>query len=463
MRRCGMTRSADIGIYGLGVMGRNLAVNLGGHRYGVVRYDPWPEARVGVAAAADEAAFVASLATPRAILLMVKAGEPVDAAIARLLPLLGPGDLVIDGGNSHYRDSLRRAATLAEHGLEFLGLGVSGGEEGARRGPALMAGGEAAAYARVAPLLEAIAASAEGQPCCGRVGGAGAGHFVKMVHNGIEYAVMQLIAEIYLIQRDLLRLDANVIAAAFAEWNEGPAGGYLVELAAAVLRRRDEDGAPLLDYVRDAAEQKGTGRWAAAAALELGVPVPTLLEAVAARGLSALSEERAAAAAAVSGPDIAGGVPDLAGALGEALLGGMIAAYAQGFALLAGAAAELGGPLDLAGVARIWRAGCIIRSRLLTPIVAAFAGDPAPANLLAAPAMAGMLAACQTGWRRAVAAATSHGIAVPALASALAYYDGYRTARSGANLIQAQRDAFGAHGYARTDRPGTFHSDWTGP
>lgn len=459
---------ADIGIWGLGVMGRNLAQNLAGHGYSVVLYDPWKAAREAaagaLAVAETAAAFAAALSAPRSVLLMVKAGAPVDAAIAELLPLLRPGDLVMDGGNSHYRDSARRAADLAARGIQFLDLGISGGEVGARLGPSIMAGGDAAAFARVAPMLNAIAAQVEGQPCCAYMGADGAGHFVKMVHNGIEYADMQLIAETYLALRDIAGLDHAAMGNAFASWNKGVAGGYLLEITMDILARRDERGAPLLELVLDQAEQKGTGQWASVAALELGVPAPTITEAVAARALSALKAERVVASGLLPGPRPArasGEGEAIVSGLGDALLAGKICAYAQGFAMLAAAAAAFGWPLDLARTAEIWRGGCIIRSQLLTPIAAAFRAEPTPANLLAAPQLRDVLEACQAGWRGTVASAATHGLSVPGLGSALAYYDAYRAARSWANLIQAQRDAFGAHFYARIDRPGTFHTDWS--
>lgn len=469
-----MTGDGRMGLVGLGVMGRNLALNMADKGFEVAAYDPWAEARAGFAAAAGAVERIqladtpgdlaASLAPPRSILIMVKAGAPVDAAIDSLLPHLAPGDSLIDGGNSHYRDTIRREAALKDRGIHFIGLGVSGGEEGARHGPSLMAGGDAEAYGRARPVLEAIAARFDGRPCCALVGGDGAGHFVKMIHNGIEYAVMQLIAEAYAMLRDAGGLSHGEMAAVFRGWNETELASYLVEITAAILDRKDElTGEPLVEMILDKAGQKGTGRWSSEAALELGVPTPTVTEAVFARALAALKDERVAAAGVIAGPAPQPAVADreaLVEDLRNALLGGTIAAYAQGLAAIGAASAERGWNIDLAGVAAIWRAGCVIRAGLLDGVMRAFRDEGAPGNLLCAPAFAEMLATAQGGWRRALCTAIERGIPVPGLSSALAYFDGYRSPRLPANMIQAQRDCFGAHTYERTDREGSFHTQW---
>ncbi len=461
---------AEIGVLGLGVMGRNLALNIADRGIAVAGYERDPallataESEAGsVDAHGDLAGFVAALRVPRAVLLMITAGPAVDQAIEALLPLLSPGDVIADGGNSDYQDTARRQARVAEAGLGYLGLGVSGGEEGARHGPALMAGGGADVFARLEPVLLSIAAKADdGAPCAARLGNAAAvGHFVKMMHNGIEYADMQLIAEIY----DLLArgegLGAPEIAGIFEGWRGGPLASYLIDITGMVLRKRDPGtGAPLVDLVLDGAGQKGTGRWASIAALELGVAAPTIAEAVGARVVSSLLSERAAAADRF--PRAGGAMPAVARQdLADALLAGKICAYAQGFAVLAAASEASGWELALDRVARIWRAGCIIRAGFLDEVAGAFATDPAPANLIMAPSFADMLDRAIPALRRVIAAGLAAGIPLPALSASLAYFDGYTSARLPANLIQAQRDTFGAHGYRRIDRPGDFHSDWS--
>jgi 6-phosphogluconate dehydrogenase len=455
--------SAAIGIFGLGVMGRSLALQLAEKGVAVAAFDPWPEARSEAAAAgvkriaAAPEELVASLAKPAAVLLMVKAGAPVDDAISSLSPQMSPGAILADGGNSHFRDSERRAVALAARGIAFLGIGISGGETGARHGASIMAGGETAGFERVAPLLRLVAAQAGGKPCLAHMGTAGAGHFAKMVHNAIEYAEMQLIAEAVFLLRTAAGSSWPEIATSIADWNRGLGACYLLEITVDILRAADRvSGAPLMEIVVDRAEQKGTGRWAASEALELGVPVPTLIEAVEARSLSALREPSApdalpAAAIAASPPEPR--------ELGEALLAARIAVYDQGFALLRAASAPHGITGDLAGLAEIWRAGCIIRGALLDPIAAALRATPGPARLLLAPALRDAVAARLPAWRKTVAAAAALGVPMPALASALAYYDGLRTERSTAALIQLQRDTFGAHGFERVDRAGRHHID----
>ena len=461
---------ADIGVLGLGVMGRNLALNIVDRDFAVAGYERDPgllaQARTeapAITAHGDLPAFIASLRAPRAVLLMITAGTAVDQALDTLLPLLAPGDVIADGGNSDFQDTARREARTREAGIGYLGLGVSGGEEGARRGPALMAGGAAATYDRFDPILLAIAARAkDGAPCAARLGNAGAvGHFVKMMHNGIEYADMQLIAEIYDILARGQDRSAAKIADVFDDWREGPLASFLIDVTATVLRRQDpESGRPLVDMVLDTAGQKGTGRWASIAAMDLGVAAPSIAEAVSARVISSLKAERTAAAARFSRP--AGTAPALGDQqLADALLAGKICAYAQGFAVLAAASDAQDWELALDQVARIWRAGCIIRADFLDDVAQAFAGDPALANLVMAPAFAERLERVIPALRAVVTAAIAGGIPTPALSASLAYFDGYVGARSPANLIQAQRDYFGAHRYQRIDRPGDFHSDWS--
>jgi len=473
-----------MGVVGLGVMGRNLALNMADHGFSVAVYDPWPDARTRFAAglngsvdrvvlAETPADLVAALPRPRTILIMVKAGEPVDAVIADLAPLLEAGDTLIDGGNSHYPDTMRRENALRAQGLSFIGLGVSGGEDGARHGPSMMAGGAAEAYAQCRTVLEAIAArfapDTFDAPCCARVGGDGAGHFVKMIHNGIEYGIMQMIAEAFVLLRDVGRLDHPTMAAVFRRWNETDLASYLIEITATILDRRDDlaDG-PLVEAILDTAGQKGTGRWSSEAALELGIPTPTITEAVFARALASLKDERVATAAILSGPPVAASDPgapwDPKGAeveaVRQALLGAVISTFAQGLAVIRAGAREHGWDTDLATVAEIWRAGCVIRAALLDDIASAFRAPDAPATLLQAPAFAHRLMDVQNGWRRTVALGVLRGVPMPALSSALAYVDGARGAQSSANMIQAQRDYFGAHTYERIDRPGTFHTEW---
>ncbi|MBP2290834.1 NADP-dependent phosphogluconate dehydrogenase [Azospirillum rugosum] len=459
---------ADIGVVGLGVMGRNLAANLADHGATVAGYDLDAGRRADFAAhvagavpCASPEELLGALKAPRTILMMVPAGAPVDALLSALLPRLSPGDVLIDGGNSHFRDTNRRSALAQQSGVHFVGLGVSGGEEGARRGPALMAGGPAEALAPVAPLLTAIAARApDGDPCFARVGPEGAGHFVKMIHNGIEYADMQLISEAYYLLRNLGGFSYERLADSFAEWNRGELASYLMEITTDILRTRDaESGSPILEIIRDAAGQKGTGHWAATTALELGMPAPTIAEAVHARCLSALKDERVRASAAF--PSHTAATPDdLVSSVGDALLGGRIAVYAQGFAVIAAGSRQFGWDVDLAAVARIWRGGCIIRARLLDRILAALSRTPDLPNLMLDPEISSLMTRGDAGFRRVVAQATLASVPVPAMSSALAYWDGYRSGRLWANMIQAQRDYFGAHGYERIDRPGMVHTEW---
>ena len=467
---------AVFGIVGLGTMGRNLALNIESHGFGVAVWNletEWigdflnahPGRRFEAATTLDT--LVGALARPRRILMMIPAGKPVDSTIDRLRPLLEPGDVLIDGGNSWFEDTERRQTALAPSGILYVGCGVSGGEEGARHGPSLMPGGPEAGWAAIRDVFEVIAAKTEAGACVTFVGGGGAGHFVKMVHNGIEYADMQLIAEAWDVLRRGLGLDAASAAGVFDTWNQGPLESFLIELTAQVGRVRDPlTGGPLVDRVLDKAGQKGTGRWTAQVALDLGVAVPTIAAAIDARVLSSMKDERVAAGRLLEGPGAA--IGDAASRssvisdLHDALYAARICAYAQGMALIRAGSERFHWGIDLAEIGRIWKAGCIIRARLLDPVRRAFGAQPAIANLLLDPAVAGAVTSAQAGWRRTAARAFAAGIPLPAHASALAYFDSYRTPRLPQNLTQAQRDAFGAHTYERTDAPGRFvHSDWS--
>ncbi len=471
------TETADIGLVGLAVMGENLVLNMESRGFTVAVYnrtvdkvDAFTSGRgngkriVGTRSIAE---LVASLKRPRRVMLMVKAGKPVDDFIAQLLPHLSPGDVVIDGGNSHFPDTIRRTKELEAKGLLFIGTGVSGGEEGALLGPSIMPGGSPAAWPHVAPIFRAIAAKVEdGTPCCDWVGPDGAGHFVKMVHNGIEYGDMQLICEAYELMSRLLGMTAPEMHEVFARWNRGDLDSYLIEITRDILAVRDGDGTPLVDRILDTAGQKGTGKWTSAAALDLGVPLTLISEAVYARALSAMKEERVAAAKLLAGPKcaFAGDRAAFVDDLEKALYVSKLVSYAQGFALMRAAAAEHGWPLDYGSIALLWRGGCIIRSAFLGKIKEAFDANPALPNLLLDPYFLSKVEAGQSAWRRVVAAAVTNGVWVPASATALAWYDGYRSERLPANLLQAQRDYFGAHLYERVDRPRGeyFHTNWTG-
>ncbi|MBI1774428.1 MAG: NADP-dependent phosphogluconate dehydrogenase [Proteobacteria bacterium] len=461
-----------IGLIGLGVMGRNLALNLAGHGIAVHAYDLDEAARTGLAGlesirlSRSPAALLAGLERPRAILVMVNAGAATDRAIESLEPGLSAGDILADGGNAHYTDTIGRARALGKSGVRFLGLGVSGGAEGARLGPALMAGGDAGAFRELEPILDAIAAKAGGRACLGYFGGDGAGHFVKMVHNAIEYAVMAAIAEAWFALRHLAGLAHGEAAEAIAGWNRGEAQSYLLEITADVLGRIDgASGQPLVEMVLDRAEQKGTGAWAVEASLALGVAAPSLAEAVFARTLSSAKEERVAAELRLGSPlHVDPSQRDaLRRQLPRALFAATLACYAQGFQLLAAGSSQHGWNIDPAAVAEVWRGGCILRAALLDPIAAAFRGAPGLANLMLDSALAAAMAEREADWRAMVAAALVGGAPVPVLASALAYAQGYRTKRGAAALIQAQRDRFGGHGFQRIDRPGNHHGPWSGP
>jgi 6-phosphogluconate dehydrogenase len=468
---------SSFGIVGLGTMGRNLALNIESHGFSVAAWNletDWTRrfvaehANARFTGAETLEALVAGLERPRRIMMMIPAGAPVDQMIERFRPLLERGDILIDGGNSYFEDTRRREAALRQAGLEFVGCGVSGGEEGARFGPSLMPGGSAEAWLRLEDVLEAIAAKTEAGACVTHVGPDGAGHFVKMVHNGIEYGDMQLIAEAYDVLHRGLGLTTPEIGDVFAAWNTGPLESFLVELTAQVCRVRDaETGQPLVDVVQDKAGQKGTGRWTAQVALELGVPIPTIAAALDARVLSSLKEQRVAASARFTGPDIevARGRADrgrMLEAVRDALHAARICSYAQGMALIAAGSAHYDWGIDLGEMARIWKGGCIIRARLLDGVRRAVAEVPGLVNLLMDEALGREVAAAQAGWREVVSFATTSGIPVPAFAASLNYFDSYRTARLPQNLTQAQRDAFGAHTFERIERPGFIHADWSG-
>jgi 6-phosphogluconate dehydrogenase len=467
-------QQADIGLIGLAVMGENLALNIESKGYRVAvfnRTTSVTEAFEAGRGAGRNFVFaktledlVASLKPPRRVFTMVKAGAPVDAVQEQLIPLLSPGDILLDGGNSLFSDTVRRAKRAEEHGLLYIGTGVSGGEEGALKGPAIMPGGHAAAYDAVGEILCRISAHVDGEPCCAYIGPDGAGHFVKMVHNGIEYGDMQLICEAYWLLKNLLGLSAAELHQVFAEWNAGELDSYLIEITRDIFARTDpETGQPIVDIILDRAGQKGTGKWTSQIAFDLGVPAPTIAEAVFARCLSALKTERVAAAGQLPGPAARPYEGDRAAfieAIRVSLYASKICSYAQGFALMAEAGREHGWSLDFGQIAKLWRGGCIIRARFLHRITEAYQRDRGLANLLLDPFFRDIMAAAQEPWRHVVATATRLGVAVPAFSSALAYYDGYRSASLPANLLQAQRDYFGAHTYERVDQPGAFHTEW---
>ncbi|NBE99931.1 NADP-dependent phosphogluconate dehydrogenase [Nonomuraea sp. KC401] len=464
---------ADIGVTGLATMGRNLARNLARHGYAVAVHNrSYSRTQQlikefggeGTFVPSEElAAFVASLKRPRRAIIMVKAGAGTDAVIDQLADLMEPGDMIVDGGNAHFQDTRRREAALRERGIHFVGTGISGGEEGALLGPSIMPGGSKESWEALGPILQDIAAQVDGVPCCVHVGPDGAGHFVKMVHNGIEYSDMQLIAESYDLLRQALGATPAELAEVFREWNRGDLDSYLIEITAEVLDQVDaETGKPFVDIVVDQAEQKGTGRWTVQSALDLGVPVTGIAEATFARALSGHPEQRAAAAS-LRGPKLSGvGGRELVEDVRQALYASKIVAYAQGFDQMAAASKEYGWDLDLGAMATIWRGGCIIRAKFLDRIRAAYDTDRALPTLLADPTFAAVLDAAQESWRRVIATAVRIGVPTPGFSSALAYYDGLRRDRLPAALVQGLRDYFGAHTYHRVDKEGVFHTDWSG-
>ena len=473
--------NADIGLIGLAVMGQNLVLNMNDHGFTVAVYNRTvskvdeflaKEAKgTKIIGAHSIEELVGALATPRRIMLMVQSGKPVDEFIDHLLPHLAPGDIIIDGGNSNYQDTIRRTAYVESKGLLYIGTGVSGGEEGARRGPAIMPGGSPPAWPHVKPIFQAIAAKVKRpdggeDSCCEWVGENGAGHYVKMVHNGIEYGDMQLICEAYLLMRDGLSMSAGEMQKVFAKWNKGKLDSYLIEITRDILGVRDTDGQPLVDKILDAAEQKGTGKWTGISALDMGIPLTMVVEAVLGRALSALKDERVAASKVLSGPTpkFTGDKQAFVDALQEAVYASKVMSYAQGYMLMRAAAKEYNWNLNYGGIALMWRGGCIIRSAFLGKIKEAFDKNSGLHNLLLDPYFKRQVGAAQEAWRRVVAKAVQKGIPVPAMSSALAFYDGYRRERLPANLLQAQRDYFGAHTYQRLDTPRGeyFHTNWTG-
>ena len=467
---------ADIGVTGLAVMGRNLARNMARHGHTVAVHNRTTSRMTSLLGEhGDEGSFVgaetleklvASIRRPRAIIVMVKAGAATDAVVEELVPLLDEGDVLVDAGNAHYADTIRRERALAERGLHFVGMGVSGGEDGALNGPSIMVGGSDRAYERLGPVLEPIAAQVDGTPCCAHVGTGGAGHFVKMVHNGIEYADMQLIAEAYDLLRQGLDATPKELAETFRDWNDGDLESFLIQITADVLAHTDSDtGAPFVDVVADAAEQKGTGRWTVQSALDLGSPVTAIAEAAFARSLSGSTGLRAAVREAY-GSEKSAWKADFAEAFTDRVRGALyvskVVAYAQGFDQIAAGAREHGWDVDLGALATIWRGGCIIRARFLDRIREVYGAHPDLATLLVAPYFADALRLGEPDWREVVSTAARAGVPTPAFASALAYFDGLRRERLPAALVQGLRDNFGAHTYQRVDRPGTFHTSWGG-
>ena len=467
---------ADIGLVGLAVMGQNLVLNMDDKGFTVAVYNrttskvdeflAGPAKGTNVIGCHDLKTFVANLKRPRRIMLMVKAGPVVDNFIEQLLPYLEKGDIIIDGGNSLYTDSGRRTHELQQKGILFIGSGVSGGEEGARHGPSIMPGGNHAAWSAVKPIFQAIAAHVNDEPCCDWVGNDGAGHYVKMVHNGIEYGDMQLICEAYQMMREGLGMTGDEIQAVFADWNEGVLDSYLIEITRDILAVKEDDGSLLIDHILDTAGQKGTGKWTGMNALELGIPLTLIGEAVFSRCLSARKDERVTASKILPkvAADFTGDKAEMVTAIRDALYASKIISYAQGYMLMREAAETYGWELNYGGIALMWRGGCIIRSKFLANIRDAFATNPDLENLLLDPFFIEAISQALPGWRKAVGLAVSLGIPAPTFSSALSFYDGYRSERLPANLLQAQRDYFGAHTYERIDKPRGefFHTNWTG-
>ena len=470
--------TCDIGLIGLAVMGQNLVLNMNDHGFKVCVFNRTTskvdeflaqEAKgTQVEGSWSIQELCSRLKRPRRVMIMVKAGTVVDETIKQILPCLEPGDIVIDGGNSLYTDSERRTKELKKQGIHYIGTGVSGGEEGARFGPSIMPGGDPQAWPAVKPIFQAIAAKVEdGTPCCDWVGEGGAGHYVKMVHNGIEYGDMQLICEAYQLLRDGYGIGADEFADIFAEWNKGELDSFLIEISSIIFAKKDDDGTPLVDRILDTAGQKGTGKWTAISALDLGMPVTLIGESVFARCLSAIKEERVKASKVLKGPrgvKQAGNKAEFIENVRRALFCSKLISYAQGYMLLRESAKEMGWNLNMGGIALMWRGGCIIRSVFLSKIKEAFDKNPTLENLLMDDWFSGVLGNYQAGWRKALVSAIEAGVPTPAFSTALAFYDGYRSERLPANLLQAQRDFFGAHTYERVDRARGefFHTNWTG-
>jgi len=472
-----MGNQADIGLIGLAVMGQNLALNIHDHGFRVAvfnrttskitRFLENEALNTDIIGAYSPEDFVAGIKRPRKIILMIQAGDAVDKSIAQLAPLLDEGDIIIDGGNSNFNDTIRRTAEVEKMGLLFIGAGISGGEEGARHGPSIMPGGSTTAWDSVKPILQAVAAKVpDGSPCCDWVGEDGAGHFVKMVHNGIEYGDMQLICEAYHLMSTVLGMDEAEISAVFQRWNTGILESFLIEITGEILAYQDEDGAPLLRMILDVASQKGTGKWTAITALQEGTPLTLIGEAVFARFLSAIKEQRVAASKVLPGPQaqFSGDKAQFIDDLEQAVYAAKIISYTQGYMLMQDAARTYNWNLNYGGVALMWREGCIIRSAFLGEIQNAYAKNPALANLLLDDYFSDAVIKAQSAWRGAVTTGIQHGIPLPIMSGALAFYDGYRSENLPANLLQAQRDYFGAHTYERVDRPRGeyFHTNWTG-
>jgi len=472
-----MGKKADIGIVGLAVMGENLVLNMESKGFTVAVYNRTTKkvnnfingraSGKNIIGAHSIEEFVLSLESPRKVMLMVKAGKPVDAFIEQVLPYLDEGDIIIDGGNSHFPDTIRRTKYVESKGMLYIGTGVSGGEEGALLGPSIMPGGSVGAWEHLKPIFQSISAKVEdGTPCCDWVGEDGAGHFVKMVHNGIEYGDMQLITEAYQIMKELLGMSADEMHEVFKEWNKGELDSYLIEITRDILAFKDEDGGPLVEKILDTAGQKGTGKWTGIAALDVGVPLTLIGEAVFGRCLSAQKDERVEASKILNGPTpkFDGDKKEFINDLEKALYASKLVSYAQGYVLMKAAAEEYGWKLNNGGIALMWRGGCIIRSAFLGKIKDAFDNNPILTNLLLDPFFKSKIEEAQQSWRKVIAIAITSGIWVPALSTALNYFDGFRNERLPANLLQAQRDYFGAHTYERTDRPRGefFHTNWTG-
>src|SRR2546421_7568062 len=468
------TNQCDIGIIGLAVMGENLALNLESKGFSVAVFNRTTEVTEKFAAGRAKGKnirptrtmeeFIAALKKPRIAMRMIKAGKPVDIVIGEIVPFLEPGDVLIDGGNSLFTDTARRGKELEEKGIHFVGMGVSGGEEGALKGPSLMPGGSRESWENIAPIFRKIAAQVDGEPCCRYMGPGGAGHYVKMVHNGIEYGDIQLICEAYAILKDILGMEAAQLADIFEEWNKGELESYLIEITSLIFRKIDpETGQPLVDIILDKAGQKGTGIWTLQAAIKQSVVISTINAAVEARVISSRKEERVAASKILPQPrgrQFKGNRPRLVDAVRDALYASKIVSYAQGMELLRSGSAEYKWNLNLSDIATIWRGGCIIRARFLNRIVEAYRRDAELHNLLLDRYFTRAIKKAQPKWRLVVALAVKHGVAVPAFSASLAYFDSYRSARLPANLLQAQRDFFGAHTYERIDKPGVFHTEW---